>query len=113
MTSSLPEKPVEIIHADSLPDADLEQVAKALTKLVERSAKNDNVQEHIHASEYTLKELSWIHHLIPDLEKLAAKYHFGNYVVVRETNEPFFEFMPLYTRCVGSFHVQKGGFEGF
>lgn len=111
MTPLLSDKPIEIIHSDSLPDADLEQVAKALTKLVERSAKNDNVQEHIYASEYTVEELSWIHHLIPGLEKLAAKYHFGNYVVVRGTNEPFFESMPLYTRCVGSFDV-KGGFEG-
>ncbi|KAI4527552.1 hypothetical protein K525DRAFT_231850 [Schizophyllum commune Loenen D] len=35
---------------------------------------------------------------IPWLERLAAKYHVGNYVIVRETGERVFEYMPLYAR---------------
>ncbi|KAI5895059.1 uncharacterized protein SCHCODRAFT_02618486 [Schizophyllum commune H4-8] len=35
---------------------------------------------------------------IPWLERLAARYHVGNYVIVRESGERVFEYMPLYAR---------------
>ena len=39
-----------------------------------------------------------VHRLVPGLEQLAGKYHWGNYVVVRATGERIFESMPIYTR---------------
>ncbi|KAF8967644.1 phosphatidylserine decarboxylase-domain-containing protein [Flammula alnicola] len=47
---------------------------------------------------YTVSKLSWVHSLIPGLEKLAVEYHCGNYVVKRGSTEPFFESMPLFAR---------------
>ncbi|KAF8495094.1 phosphatidylserine decarboxylase-domain-containing protein [Hysterangium stoloniferum] len=35
---------------------------------------------------------------IPGLERFASKHHVGNFVVVRETREQFFESMPIYAR---------------
>ncbi|KIY45019.1 hypothetical protein FISHEDRAFT_67255 [Fistulina hepatica ATCC 64428] len=36
--------------------------------------------------------------MVPGLEKLAAAYHVGNFVMVREKRQLVFEFMPLYAR---------------
>jgi len=94
------DKPIEVIHPDNLPQATHDDVAKALVALVERSAKHPDVTEHIHAPMHKVKEMSWLHLLIPGIEKLAVKYHVGNYVAVRGSNESFFESMPLYARCV-------------
>jgi len=52
----------------------------------------------IHAPMDLVKQMSWLHTLIPGIEKLAAMYHIGNFVAVRGGNEKFFESMPLYTR---------------
>jgi phosphatidylserine decarboxylase len=42
--------------------------------------------------------MHFLHNLVPGLENLASKYHIGNYVLVRGTNEKFFESMPIYAR---------------
>src|SRR5258708_2419478 len=91
-------KPIESIHPDNLPRAECDHVVKAFEKLIERSDKHSNVTEHLHASMETVKDLSWLHSLIPGIEKLAAKYHVGNFVAIRGTDEKFFETMPLYAR---------------
>lgn len=92
------DKPIDPMTADSLPGASHEDVAKGLSSLVSHSADNPNVAHHILAPMHSLSKLPWVHHLIPGIEKLAVEYHCGNYVVVRGTNEPFFETMPLYAR---------------
>jgi len=94
------DKPIEVIHPDSLPQATHDHVAKALITLVERSAKYPDVTEH-HVPMHMIKHMSWLHSLVPGIEKLAAKYHIGNYVAVRGSDETFFESMPLYARWVG------------
>jgi phosphatidylserine decarboxylase len=91
-------KPIEAIHPDNLPSAKHDHIAKAFSALVERSANSPNVAEHIHAPMHIVQDLPWVHSLIPGIEKLAAKYHVGNYVAVRGKNETFFESMPLYVR---------------
>jgi len=98
LDSSTITKPIETVHPDNLPGANHDHVAKAFDTLVERSAKYPNVTEHVHAPMQIVKDLSWIHSLIPGIEKLAAKYHVGNYVALRGSNETFFETMPLYAR---------------
>ncbi|KIK50764.1 hypothetical protein GYMLUDRAFT_182269 [Collybiopsis luxurians FD-317 M1] len=42
--------------------------------------------------------IPWIHNMIPGIENLAAQYHIGNFVVIRETGERIFESMPIYAR---------------
>jgi phosphatidylserine decarboxylase len=93
-------KPVESIHPDNTPNAEPEHILKAFEALIERSAKFPNVAEHVHAPMHTVKDLSWIHELIPGIEDLVAKYHIGNFVAVRGQSEKFFESMPLYARYV-------------
>jgi len=86
------------MNADSLQGANHNDVANGLSSIVAHSADNPNVAHHILAPMHSLTKLSWVHSLIPGIEKLAVEYHCGNYVVVRGTNEPFFETMPLYAR---------------
>lgn len=103
MTSLHPtnvDKPVEVIHPDNLPDAGEDHMASALTALVDHSARHTDVSQGIHAPMRSVMKIPWIHSLIPGIEKLAVAYHIGNFVVVRGTNEPFFESMPLYARLV-------------
>lgn len=95
------DKPIEVIHPDNLPRAKHDHVAKALMTLVERSAKYPDVAEHLHAPMHKIQHMSWLHSLVPGIEKLAVKYHIGNYIAVRGSNETFFESMPLYVRWVG------------
>jgi phosphatidylserine decarboxylase len=92
------DKPAEKMNIDSFPDASHDDVAKGLSSAVAQSAESPEVGHHIHAPMHSLAKLPWVHHLIPGIEKLAVEYHCGNYVVVRGTNEPFFETMPLYAR---------------
>lgn len=91
-------KPVESIHPNNTPNAEPEHILKAFEALIERSTKFPNVAEHVHAPMHTVKDLSWIHELIPGIEDLVAKYHIGNFVAVRGQSERFFESMPLYAR---------------
>jgi phosphatidylserine decarboxylase len=91
-------KPIDPIHKDSLPDATHDDVANGLSGIVAHSADMPNVTHHIHAPIHTLVKSHWVQKLVPGIEKLAVEYHCGNYVVVRGSNEPFFETMPLYAR---------------
>ncbi|KJA28093.1 hypothetical protein HYPSUDRAFT_62487 [Hypholoma sublateritium FD-334 SS-4] len=70
----------------------------ALSALVKHSADSPNVTHHILAPMSAVGQLSWVHKLIPGIERIAVEYHCGNYVVVRGSSEPFFESMPLYAR---------------
>ncbi|KAF9475217.1 hypothetical protein BDN70DRAFT_908230 [Pholiota conissans] len=63
-----------------------------------RTTENPNVANHIFAPINALLNLTWVQILIPGIERLAVEYHVGNYVVMRGSNEPFFESMPLYAR---------------
>jgi phosphatidylserine decarboxylase len=94
------DKPVETINPKDLPNANHEDLANALTALVDHSAWNPNLKAHLHAPMHTIlhDHFAWLHKLVPGIEKLAVEYHVGNYVVMRGGGEPFFESMPLYAR---------------
>ncbi|KAF4611209.1 hypothetical protein D9613_006883 [Agrocybe pediades] len=91
-------KPIDPVRPESLPDASHEDVAKGLTAIVDHSADNANVTHHIHAPIHTLLSSHWVQSLVPGIERLAVDYHCGNYVVMRGSDKPFFETMPLYAR---------------
>jgi phosphatidylserine decarboxylase len=110
-------RPVETVHPDSLPKATHKQVAEALEKLVDQSTSHHDLNDSIHASAHSesiIKVLTWLRSkstlslgighipflkkLIPGFEWLANKYHIGNYVAMRGTDEKFFESMPIYAR---------------
>jgi phosphatidylserine decarboxylase len=92
-------KPVEQIHPDNLPNVSKDKVAVALTALVDRSATHPaDVDQGLYMKLTDIRKGHWFHKLIPGLENLAAKYHTGNFVIVRDTNEKIFELMPLYAR---------------
>lgn len=86
------DKPVELIKADSLSPAEQKHFGKALEAVVDQS----NLAHGIHA--HSLIHMPFLKKLIPGLEDLASKYHFGNYVAMRGTDEKFFESMPIYAR---------------
>ncbi|KAF5353075.1 hypothetical protein D9758_008750 [Tetrapyrgos nigripes] len=90
------DKPVEK-HPKDIPDTSPEDLVKALSYLVEHSADED-VSHGIESYTINLLEIPGLRKLIPGLERLAAKYHIGNFVVVRETGERIFETMPIYAR---------------
>ncbi|KAK7060844.1 hypothetical protein VNI00_000577 [Paramarasmius palmivorus] len=92
------DKPLEKIEPGGLPDVEPGQLAKALEELVERSASDWDVSHTTHAHPMTLYRIPWLDKLVPGLEKLAAKYHIGNFVVVRDTGALIFESMPIYAR---------------
>ncbi|TFK39971.1 phosphatidylserine decarboxylase-domain-containing protein [Crucibulum laeve] len=91
-------KPIEKIHPDNLPDATHDDLANGLTNIVIQSSEDPDVSTHIHAHMHFLSKVPGIHALVPGIEKLAAEYHVGNFVIVRGSEEPFFESMPLYAR---------------
>ncbi|KAG1854839.1 phosphatidylserine decarboxylase-domain-containing protein [Suillus subalutaceus] len=83
-------------------------IAEALKETVERSSpqhadnRNDvtqGIHGHLHhfASGGPAHHL-WLSKFVPQLQSLAAKYHVGNYVAIRGTNERIFESMPIYAR---------------
>ncbi|KAF8909349.1 phosphatidylserine decarboxylase-domain-containing protein [Gymnopilus junonius] len=90
--------PIDPITPDTLPDASHEDVARGLSALISHSADVPNVMSHIHAPLHSLAQAHWLHNFIPGIQKLAVEYHCGNYVVMRGSEEPFFETMPLYAR---------------
>jgi phosphatidylserine decarboxylase len=94
------DKPMEQIHIDSLPDAQPDHLANGLVALVEHSADHENVSEDIQAAMFAVSSIPWLGRLVPGIEHLASKYHIGNFVVVRDTNEKIFESMPIYARSV-------------
>lgn len=98
LDSSTIDKPIESIHPDNLPTAEHHHITKALSILVERSDIHPDVKDHVIAPMHTVKDLLWLHPLIPGIEHLAARYHVGNYVAVRGSDGKFFESMPIYAR---------------
>ncbi|EEB92575.1 hypothetical protein MPER_08893, partial [Moniliophthora perniciosa FA553] len=90
------DKPMERIEPGNLPDVEPSQLAQALEELVERSASDWDVSHTTHSHPSTLFMIPWLDKLIPGLEKLAAEYHIGNFVVVRDTEKLMFKSMPLY-----------------
>jgi hypothetical protein len=95
-----PDRPIEVIHPDNLPDTNPDEASKALETLIEYSASQSDVAQSIHARMHLIPSIPLLHHLIKGIEKIAARYHIGNYVVVRDTGEKIFESMPLYARCI-------------
>ncbi|KAF9005969.1 phosphatidylserine decarboxylase-domain-containing protein [Cyathus striatus] len=92
------DKNVEIIHPNNLPEATHDDMAAGLQSVVEQSSQEPDVRRHLHAPMHITSRLPWLQRVIPGIEKLAASYHVGNFVVVRGQTEPFFEPMPLYAR---------------
>ena len=92
------QKPVEVVHPDNLPFANEHHFAKALTALVQHSGNHVDVRQNVHASMHHLLQVPWIYSMIPGIQQLAVEHHVGNYVLIRETNERFFESMPIYAR---------------
>jgi phosphatidylserine decarboxylase len=90
------DKPVELIKADSLSPAERKHFGKALEAVVEQSGIYADLTHGIHA--HSPVHMPFLKKLIPGLEDLASKYHFGNYVAMRGTDEKFFESMPIYAR---------------
>jgi phosphatidylserine decarboxylase len=95
-TQNVVDKPVEQIHPGNLPNVDKDKLALALTALVDRSATHS--AEGLYMKLNGIRKDHWFHKFIPGLEDWANKYHTGNYVMIRYTNEKIFESMPLYAR---------------
>ncbi|KAF8875750.1 phosphatidylserine decarboxylase-domain-containing protein [Mucidula mucida] len=80
------DRPLELgLAQESLKDTDQDHLALALETLIDNSATSN-------------EDAPWMHKLIPELEKLAAQYHLGNYVLIRATGKKIFESMPIYAR---------------
>jgi len=77
---------------------DQEHLSKGLTALVDKSITHPDVSETIHAPTHKPEKHSLLNKFIPGFEKLATRYHVGNFVIVRGTNEKIFESMPIYAR---------------
>jgi phosphatidylserine decarboxylase len=92
------DKPIEVISRDNLPDTNQDETSKALEALVDYSSSHSNVAQGIHARMHLVPSIPWLHPLVKGIEKVATKYHVGNYVVVRDTGEKIFESMPIYAR---------------
>lgn len=83
-------------------------IAEALKESVERSnprhaANSNDVTQGIHGHLHHFApglagHHSWLNKFVPQLQSLATKYHAGNYVAIRGTNERVFESMPIYAR---------------
>ena len=92
-------KPVEEIHPSNLHGSHKDDIARAFNQLVERShpsSGNGDITQSIHGPAHS--RLPWLHKVVPQLESLADKYHIGNFVAVRGTNQRIFESMPIYAR---------------
>jgi phosphatidylserine decarboxylase len=81
-------------------------IAEALKETVERSNpqhpdNHNDVTQGIHGHLHHFASNGhhlWLNKFVPQLQSLAAKYHVGNYVAIRGTNERIFESMPIYAR---------------
>ncbi|KAI6010719.1 phosphatidylserine decarboxylase-domain-containing protein [Pisolithus orientalis] len=92
-------KPIENIHPNNLQRVQKEVVIHAFRQLVEHSHPSKgkgNVTTTVHA--FAHSRVEWLHKVVPELETLAEKYHIGNFVAIRGTNQRFFESMPIYAR---------------
>lgn len=90
------DKPVELIKPDSLPTEERKHIGKALEAVVDQSVLHSDLTHGIHGHSHL--HFPFLKTLVPGLENLASKYHFGNYVMMRGTNQKFFESMPIYAR---------------
>lgn len=86
-------------HPNTLPEEsrDPDVAASALNQLVEHSNDHSDVRHGIHAPFHKIASIPLVHKLVPGIEKLADKFHVGNFVVVRG-GDKFFESMPIYPR---------------
>ncbi|KAI6042059.1 phosphatidylserine decarboxylase-domain-containing protein [Pisolithus marmoratus] len=92
-------KPVERNHSENLRRVRKEVVVHAFQQLVEHthpSKGKGDVTTSVHA--FAHSRVEWLHKAVPDLENLAQKYHIGNFVAIRGTNQRIFESMPIYAR---------------
>ncbi|KAG5639092.1 hypothetical protein H0H81_007036 [Sphagnurus paluster] len=80
------------------PQAQGGHLTAALEALVERSSSNFDAGDGLYTPLHVLQATSWFNKLIPGLEKLENDVHAGNFVVVRDTGEQIFEYMPIYAR---------------
>lgn len=80
-------------------------IIEAFKESVERSnpqhADNSNdvtkgIHGHLH--HFVAGHHVWLNKFVPQLQSLAARYHVGNYVAIRGTNQRIFESMPIYAR---------------
>ncbi len=96
------DRPLELgLAQESLKDTDQDHLALALETLIDNSAtSNEDVSQGVDMHTMHLFKAPWMHKLIPELEKLTAQYHLGNYVLVRATGKKIFESMPIYARSV-------------
>ncbi|KAG5639069.1 hypothetical protein H0H81_007013 [Sphagnurus paluster] len=81
-----------------LGEADESHLTAALEAIVERSSSNFDAGDGLYTPLHVLQTTSWFNKLIPGLEKLLNDIHAGNFVVVRDTGEQIFEYMPIYAR---------------
>ncbi|KAG5639070.1 hypothetical protein H0H81_007014 [Sphagnurus paluster] len=81
-----------------LGQAEESHLTSTLEALVERSSSQFDVSDGLHAPLHALQKSSWFSKLIPGLDKLENDVHAGNFVVVRDTGEQIFEYMPVYDR---------------
>ncbi|KAH7885821.1 phosphatidylserine decarboxylase-domain-containing protein [Phlebopus sp. FC_14] len=88
-------KPIEKIHHLSL-SSTKDDIAHGLVQAVGHTKSNGDAATGIYGPAHS--SLPWLHKLVPELQTLANKYHIGNFVVIRDTNERFFESMPIYAR---------------
>ena len=86
-----------------LSNAGDESIAKGLESMVAHSDTNHDVSHGIHMHGKHIFGIPWIQKMIPGIENLAAEYHIGNYVVIRESGERIFESMPIYARYAPPF----------
>lgn len=97
--TSLNGKAVELdIQKTSLKETDQDDLARALEALVHITDPSDSSTGSAELNSIDLQTAGWLKDLLPELERLAASYHFGNFVVQRGTGEKVFESMPLYAR---------------
>ena len=92
-------KAVEKIHPSHLPQTDKDLIAAGLQQLIDHSLPTNghgDVTQGILGFAYS--PASWLGELIPELKGLANKYHIGNFVAIRETDQHIFESMPIYVR---------------
>lgn len=92
-------KPVEKIHPSNLQHVHKEVVVHAFRRLVEHSHPSKGKGDlTISIHSFAHSRMEWLHKTVPELENLAEKYHIGNFVAIRGTDQRFFESMPIYAR---------------
>lgn len=105
-------KPVEQIRPENLSHVDKDLIAAGFRQLIEHSRSSSSKGDADVAQSalgFAHSRIPWLNELIPELEELANKYHVGNFVAVRGTNERVFESMPIFVRL--GMHLVFYGYE--